>query len=75
MKFLLIFFVILLIAFQWRQLRKSKVQEAAKKNKPAAKPQAMVRCAHCGLHLLEADAVPGARGLYCSEAHRQVLES
>ena len=75
MRFLLIFFVILLIAFLWREARKPKARDAEQKRKPAAKPQAMVRCAHCGLHLLEADAVPGARGVYCSEAHRQVLES
>ena len=75
MRFLLIVFVILLIAFLWRETRKPKVRDAAKKSKPAAKPQAMVRCAHCGLHVLEADAVAGARGVYCSEAHRQVRES
>ncbi|MCX8521160.1 MAG: PP0621 family protein [Rhodoferax sp.] len=74
MRFLLIFFVILLIAFLWRQARKPKVRDATQKSHPAAKPLAMVRCTHCGMHLLEADAVTGERGLYCSEAHRQVLE-
>jgi uncharacterized protein len=32
----------------------------------------MVSCAHCGLHLPEADALPGPDGAhYCSEAHRR----
>ena len=75
MRFLLIVFVILLIVFWWREARKPKVRDAEHKPKPAAKPQAMVRCAHCGLHVLEADAVVGAHGVYCSEAHRQVRES
>jgi uncharacterized protein len=47
-------------------------------DKPAAKadtksvgaPQAIVPCAHCGVHLPRAEAVPGALGHYCSEAHR-----
>ncbi len=38
-------------------------------------PQAMVRCAHCGLHLPASDAVRGTDGTpFCSAAHRQVAE-
>lgn len=38
---------------------------------PPAPPQAMVACAHCGLHLPQADAVADADGrLFCSAAHR-----
>ena len=34
-------------------------------------PQAMVQCAHCGVHLPAADALPDPSGQhYCSEAHR-----
>lgn len=33
-------------------------------------PQTMVACAHCGVHLPRGEAVAGADGLYCSEAHR-----
>ena len=46
-------------------------------NPPGPDPQAMVRCAHCGLHLPLSDAVrdEAATGdeparLYCGEAHR-----
>ncbi|MFM2065499.1 MAG: hypothetical protein RLZZ584_408 [Pseudomonadota bacterium] len=36
-------------------------------------PQAMVRCAHCGLHLPQVDAVTDEAGRsYCSAAHRSV---
>ena len=41
--------------------------------KPAvAAPVVMVECAHCGLHLPAADAVPEDSQLYCSDAHRRL---
>lgn len=36
------------------------------------KPVVMVQCAHCGLHLPAADALPDGSRLYCSEAHRRL---
>ncbi|MEW6707788.1 MAG: PP0621 family protein [Pseudomonadota bacterium] len=41
--------------------------------KPRAKQprlQSMVRCAHCGVHLPQDEAVAGDELFYCSEAHR-----
>jgi len=35
-------------------------------------PVVMVECAHCGLHLPAADAVPEGSRLYCSDAHRRL---
>ena len=36
-----------------------------------AKPQAMLACAHCGVHLPQSDVVADAAGRpYCGEAHR-----
>lgn len=32
--------------------------------------QHMVRCAHCGLHLPEPEAIRTADGYYCSDSHR-----
>jgi uncharacterized protein len=34
----------------------------------------MVRCAHCGLHLPQKEAVIAGDVPYCSEAHRQLAE-
>jgi uncharacterized protein len=34
------------------------------------RPEVMVECAHCGVHLPAADAVLGGDRVYCSEAHR-----
>jgi len=35
-------------------------------------PVVVVECAHCGLHLPAADAVPEGSRLYCSDAHRRL---
>lgn len=42
--------------------------------KPAAMPDTIVACAHCGLHLPKADALPGRGGVFCGEAHRAEFE-
>jgi uncharacterized protein len=45
---------------------------AADTSKPPA-PESMVRCAHCGLHLPEGDAVKTPDGhRYCTAAHRDL---
>ena len=35
-------------------------------------PVVMVECAHCGVHLPAADALPEGSRLYCSDAHRRL---
>ncbi|WP_310625459.1 PP0621 family protein [Limnohabitans sp.] len=37
-------------------------------------PQIMVACAHCGTHIPENEAIHGAQGVYCSQAHRDSHE-
>lgn len=74
MKFLLLFFIFMVLLWQWRHARSPKVRQAARKNAAAAGPAAMARCAVCGLHLPVDDALRGAQGMYCSAAHRQAQE-
>jgi uncharacterized protein len=75
MKFLLVFAVVFVAIWIWRKNRRDELRERRPPPRPAppavAAPQAMVRCAHCGLHLPAADAVRGSDGVYCSAAHRQ----
>ena len=76
MKYLLVLAVVSVAIWLWRKNRREEMQERAtppKKSAPPAvgAPQAMVRCAHCGLHLPATDALPGPGGLYCSAAHRR----
>lgn len=72
MKYLLVIAVVLLIlglARTKRRVDAKPARRAAAADKPA--PEAMVRCAHCGVHLPRREALAGAgSGLYCSEAHR-----
>lgn len=42
------------------------------RGRDVAAPQAMVSCAHCGLHLPAADAVADGTLHYCSAAHRRL---
>lgn len=69
MKYLLVFLVVAIGL--WALLK--RVRGPADKAPPPSSqraPQAMVACAHCGLHLPAADAVLEGSHIYCSDAHR-----
>ena len=77
MKYLLVLAIVLIAYVLWRNSRANRAldreEERAKRPPvpPAGKPQEMVRCAVCAVHLPRADALPGADGLlYCSQEHR-----
>jgi uncharacterized protein len=73
MKYLLVLVVVLLGAWLlFGRRRGGQPPPPAPPTKKAAKgPQAMLACAHCGVHLPEADALRDATGRpFCSEAHR-----
>lgn len=74
MKYLLVLVVVLVAFWLWRKGRRDEIRarEAQQRPPPAVEaPKAMVRCAHCGLHLPATDAITGPDGVYCSTAHRQ----
>ncbi len=74
MKYLLVFFVIMLVAFQWRSTRTAKQPPARSKTPAPGHPVDMVQCARCGVHLPQHEALAGARGNYCSTAHLKAAE-
>jgi uncharacterized protein len=74
MKFLLMFFVFVVLLFQWRHARSDKVSQVQRKKASASGPVSMVACARCGLHLPAGEAVQGKRGVYCSAAHKLAQE-
>ena len=51
MRYFLIFFVVLLVAWCWKALRISPERKAQPKQSAAPTALAMVRCAQCGTHL------------------------
>jgi len=83
MKYLLVLAVLWIAIWLWRKNRREEMRDAQRERmakaqqRPAAPtavgaPQAMVRCAHCGLHLPASDAIAGpGDAVYCSTAHRQ----
>ncbi len=76
MKFLLVLVVLVVAAWVFFGRRKppppaAPPRRAAPGPGAAAAPQAMLACAHCRLHLPQAEALMDVGGRpYCSEAHR-----
>ena len=74
MKFLLIFLVVLVIAWRWRTWREASQLAVKRKNPVVPDATTMVACHQCGVHLPASDAVVGTQGSYCSVAHRLSME-
>lgn len=74
MKYLLVIAVVALVV--WLLTAKARGPVGRRNvgdGAPAArKPQAMARCAHCGVHLPASDAVIEGASVFCSDAHRQL---
>lgn len=82
MKYLLIIGIALGVYWLWRQGRLEAQREQAPQRPPQrppvpaqARPQDMVACAHCGLHLPRSEALAdgpgGSAPFYCSAEHRR----
>lgn len=68
-KLLLLLAVLAIAYLLWRHARIERSGPPPQARE--AKPQEMIACASCGVHLPRADAVSGADGrLYCSQEHR-----
>ena len=79
MKYLLVFAVVAVAFWVWRNSRQKakldkKTPSTQDKSAQPKPPQTMLQCAACGVHLPAADAVMGRRGSYCSAAHQKQLE-
>lgn len=69
-KLLLLIAVLLVAYLLWRGARLSE-SSRDRGATPEARPQDMVSCPVCSVHLPRGDAVAGADGrLYCSQEHR-----
>jgi uncharacterized protein len=76
MKYLIVFVVVLVGIWLWRNNRRTELRD--KKPPPVTGPKQateVVACAVCAVHLPRPDAVPGKHGLYCSDAHRRQDEA
>ena len=79
MKYLLVFALVLVAFWIWRNNREAE-RDAAAPRQPAP-PQRepavteMVACDVCHVHLPKSEALIGNRGIYCSDAHRRQAEN
>lgn len=75
MRFLLVFLVVLVLAWRWRTWRETMQQKTFHLKKDAEPDAtAIIACHQCGVHVPIHDAVVGAKGSYCSAAHRLAVE-
>ena len=77
MKYLLVFAVLAVAFWFWRQGRavdRDAPASARRPAKPLPAPTVMVACLQCGTHLPDTEAVRGRQGAYCCEAHRSLRE-
>lgn len=67
MKYLL---VLLVLAVGWHMWRRQRVKDTPPPPKNRlGKPEPMVDCAHCGVHLPQSDAIRYQGQHYCSQSH------
>jgi len=71
----ILLFLLVVLVLLW--LLRGGLQRSRPTRKPdadAARPQPMLRCAECGLHLPHDEALPGRGGVFCGAAHRGSYE-
>lgn len=74
MKYLLLI-IVLAVVFYLLGQRRQRPPEAPAAPPASPRPQAMLSCAQCGLHLPSSDALPGRGGVFCSAEHRAAYEA
>jgi uncharacterized protein len=67
-KYVLVLLVV--VVFVWLMLRGRGRHKASRGTAPNVRPQAIVECDHCGVHLPRSDAVLDRSGSYCCDAHK-----
>jgi uncharacterized protein len=78
MKYLIVFLVVLVGIWAWRNSRREQLREKTPQPPPVSGPKQateVVACAFCSVHLPRPDAVPGKHAMYCSETHRRQGET
>lgn len=70
----LVLLVVLVLGYAWWRGQRRAESPPPRRPTPAATPQDMVACAHCGLHLPRSDALvlgnASRPAYYCSAEHR-----
>ena len=69
----IVLFVIAVVVLLWL-LRGATTRRGPGRSAQPPKPQPMVACAFCGVHLPRDEALPGRGGVFCGDAHRAAFE-
>ena len=65
--------IVAVVAIVWSFISRARVRASSQASRPREPDaQAMVSCAHCGMHLPQPDALAGDGGHYCTAEHRQL---
>ncbi|VXD02507.1 conserved hypothetical protein [Pseudomonas sp. 8Z] len=67
--FRLLFWIAIICAAVWLWRRFISAPKAARQAKRAQEASPMVRCAHCGVHVLQTQALKQDQHWFCSQAH------
>lgn len=65
--FRLLLWVAIIFAAVWLWRRFTRARQTPPDSQE--RPQPMVRCAHCGVHIPQANALTQDQNWYCSQAH------
>jgi uncharacterized protein len=67
--------ILVVVVMLWLMSSRRRTVRSKRRGPGPRAPEAMVACAHCGVHLPRSEAVPGRDGLlFCGAAHRLAHE-
>lgn len=76
MRLLLLLLAVLGVVLWWKHQQRGAARPPdTPPPPPAPGPEAMLRCADCGVHLPASQALPGRGGVFCSPEHRARFEA
>ncbi|HAU58655.1 MAG TPA: hypothetical protein DCW87_14600 [Comamonadaceae bacterium] len=67
----LVLLVVLVLGYAWWRSQRRAESPPPRRPTPAATPQDMVACAHCGVHLPRSEALTHGPRTYCCAEHQQ----
>jgi uncharacterized protein len=74
MKFVLVLAAVCVLYLMLRGALRRRTRAPRREQARSAGPQAMLTCAHCGVHMPRDEALPGRGGVFCDAAHRAAYE-
>lgn len=76
-RLLIVLLLAVAVLLWWKHRQRGKRSEEAAPHRPreSTGPEAMLRCAECGVHLPSSQVLPGRGGVFCCHEHRERFEA